>query len=84
MAIEAPTPKTSATNKATQSDFFLCQDFVFRLSTVDGFSHQTFADGSSVTTVNFKSYTQTIPDPERCLFEFLLLKINPQTSDESH
>jgi hypothetical protein len=38
---------------------------VFRPANVDGFSHLTYEDGSAVTTVNFKSYTQGIPDPER-------------------
>jgi hypothetical protein len=41
----------------------------FVLSTVDGCSHKTYTDGSAVTVVNFKSYTQTIPDPERRLFD---------------
>jgi hypothetical protein len=84
MPIETPSHKTSATNKATQSEFVLCQDFVFRPANVDGFSHQTFSDGSAVTTVNFKSYTQSIPDPDRCLFEFLLSRIGPQACNESH
>lgn len=84
MPIETPSHKTSVTNKATQSEFVLCQDFVFRPANVDGFSHQTFSDGSAVTTVNFKSYTQSIPDPDRFLFEFLLSKISPQTCNESH
>jgi hypothetical protein len=50
---------------------------------VDGFSHQTFDDGTAVTTVNFKSYTQTIPDPERRLFDFLTSKLNPKPTDET-
>jgi len=51
---------------------------------VDGFSHQTYEDGSAVTMVNFKSYTQSIRDPERRLFDFLISRIQPATPDESH
>jgi hypothetical protein len=50
---------------------------------VDGCSHQTYVDGSAVTIVNFKSYTQTIPDPERRLFDFLIRKLKPKRADES-
>jgi hypothetical protein len=50
---------------------------------VDGCSHQKYADGSAVTVVNFKSYTQTIPDPERRLFDFLICKLKPRRVDES-
>jgi hypothetical protein len=56
---------------------------VFRPANVDGFSHQTYEDGSVVTTVNFKSYTQSIPDPERRLFEFLVATIKPSPIDEA-
>jgi hypothetical protein len=55
---------------------------VFRPANVDGFSHQTYEDGSAVTTVNFKSYTQGIPDPERRLFDFLISKLKPKPTDE--
>jgi len=50
---------------------------------VDGFSHQSYEDGSAVTTVNFKSYTQSIPDPERRLFDFLTSTFNPKPVDEN-
>lgn len=82
MAIETP-PHTASGNRATQSDFVLCENFVFRPANVDGFSHQKYADGSAVTTVNFKSYTQSIPDPERRLFDFLISKLNPKPIDEN-
>jgi len=36
----------------------------------DGCSHQAYADGCAVTIVNFKSYTQTIPDSAGRLFDF--------------
>lgn len=82
MPIEAPT-HTAIGNRATNSDFVLCQDFVFRPANVDGFAHQSYEDGSAVTTVNFKSYTQSIPDPERRLFEFLTSTLNPRPVDEN-
>jgi len=82
MPIEAPT-HTAIGNKVTNSDFVLCQDFVFRPANVDGFAHQSYEDGSAVTTVNFKSYTQSIPDPERRLFDFLISTFNPRSVDEN-
>jgi len=82
MAIEAPR-HTPIGNRATNSDFVLCENFAFRPGNVDGFSHQKFEDGTAVTTVNFKSYTQTIPDPERRLFNFLVSKLNPMPTHES-
>jgi hypothetical protein len=81
MPIESPS-NTPIGNR-THSEFVLCEGFAFRLSTVDGCSHQTYADGSPVTVVNFKSYTQTIPDPERRLFDFLIRKLKPKRADES-
>ena len=66
MPITAPKHSLIAT-RISQSDFVLCQDFVFRPANVDGFSHQRFDEGAAMTTVNFKSYTQSIPDPE-CRF----------------
>lgn len=83
MPIEAPN-HTSNRNKATSSDFVVCQNFVFRPANVDAFSHQTFEDGSAITTVNFKSYTQSIPDADRRLFDFLTSKFNPKPTDENH
>lgn len=77
MPIEAPS-RTPTGNRAISSDFVLCENFVFRPANVDGFSHQTYEDGSAVTTVNFKSYTQSIPDPDRRLFEFLVATIKPR------
>lgn len=82
MPIEAPT-HTAIGTRATNSDFVLCQDFAFRPANVDGFAHQSYEDGSAVTTVNFKSYTQSIPDPERRLFDFLTSTFNPRPIDEN-
>ena len=76
MPIEAPS-HTAIGSRAINSEFVICQNFVFRPANVDGFSHQTYEDGSAVTTVNFKSYTQGIPDPERRLFDFLISKLKP-------
>jgi hypothetical protein len=81
MPIEAPSRTPHTSNKPT--DFVLCENFVFRPANVDGFSHQTFEDGAAVTTVNFKSYTQSIPDPDRRLFDFLVEKLRPRSADES-
>lgn len=83
MSIEAP-PHTAIGSRATNSDFVVCQNFVFRIANVDGFSHQTYEDASAITTVNFKSYTQSIPDPERRLFDFLVSRLNPKSTDEAH
>jgi hypothetical protein len=83
MPIEAPS-HTVTGSRLTNSEFVCCQNFVFRPVTVDGFSHQTYEDGSAITTVNFKSYTQSIPDVERRLFNFLLSQLNPRTTDEVH
>jgi len=80
MPIEAPSH--TPIGSRTHSEFILCKGFAFRPSTVDGFSHQSYADGSAVTIVNFKSYTQTIPDPERRLFDFLIRKLKPKPADE--
>jgi len=50
---------------------------------VDGFSHQPFEDGAAITTVNFKGYTQTVPDPERRLFDFLTSVLKPRPAHET-
>ncbi|MDX2081384.1 MAG: hypothetical protein SFU53_11430 [Terrimicrobiaceae bacterium] len=82
MPIETPTRPPTASR--TVSEFVLCENFVFRPTNVDGFLHRTYEDGSAVTTVNFKSYTQSVPDPERRLFDFLVEKFHPRsTSDEA-
>ena len=83
MPIEAPS-HTAIGSRAINSDFVVCQNFVFRPATVDAFSHQTFEDGAAITTVNFKSYTQNIPDPEHRLFDFLTSKFNPKPTAENH
>jgi hypothetical protein len=82
MPIEAPS-HTAIGGRAINSEFVICQNFVFRPANVDGFSHQTYEDGSAVTTVNFKSYTQGIPDPDRRLFDFLISKLKPKSTDEN-
>lgn len=83
MPIEAPS-HTAIGRRVTNSEFILCENFAFRPATVDGFSHQTYEDGSAITTVNFKSYTQSIPDPERRLFDFLISQLNPKPTNETH
>lgn len=81
MPIEFPAHRSIGSK--THSEFILCEGFVFRPSNVDGCSHQKYPDGSAVTVVNFKSYTQTIPDPERRLFDFLIRKLKPKRADET-
>jgi len=81
MPIEAPS--NTPIGSKTHSEFVLYEDFAFRPSTVDGCSHQTYPDGAAVTIVHFKSYTQSIPDPERRLFDFLIRKLKPGPADES-
>ena len=83
MPIEAPS--NSPIVSRTHSEFvFLCEQFVFRPSTVDrDDSHERCDDGAAVTTVNFKSYTQTDPDQERRLFDFLIRKLKPKPAYES-
>ncbi|MBE2204042.1 MAG: hypothetical protein IAE94_06880 [Chthoniobacterales bacterium] len=51
---------------------------------MDAFSHQRFEDGSAITTVNFKGYSQAVPDAERRLFDLLISKLNPKPADENH
>lgn len=50
---------------------------MFRLDDVDAFSHQPVPESDAVTTVNFKGYTQNIPDPEKDLFNFLVAQLKP-------
>ncbi len=82
MAIDMPSnrPPRSGTRI---SDHVRCEDFVFRIADVDGFSHQPVPEGEPVTVVNFKGYTQAVPDTERRLFDFLLQKIQPKSADEA-
>ena len=84
MPIEMPKPTATANPKLSESDFVLCQNIAFRISSVDGFSHQRYEDGYAVTTVNFKGYTQNMADPQRRLFDFLILHLDPKFVDEAH
>ena len=82
MAITAPS-HTPIANRTSNSEFVLCENFIFRPGTVDGVSHQSYEDGSAITTVNFKSYTQSVPDPERRLFDFLHSVLKPKSTNET-
>jgi len=82
MPIETPTHTPNST-RVSNSEFAICQNFVFRPANLDGCSHQAFEDGTAITTVNFKSYTQSIPDADRRLFNFLVSKLNPVSVDEN-
>ncbi|MGC1480581.1 MAG: hypothetical protein WA771_08750 [Chthoniobacterales bacterium] len=50
---------------------------------MDGFSHQPVPESDAITIVNFKGYSQPVPDPERRLFDFLVLKLRPTSADET-
>jgi hypothetical protein len=65
------------------SEYVRCEDFIFRVGDVDGFSHQPVPESESVTVVNFKGYSQSIPDPERRLFDFLVAKLQPIIANET-
>jgi hypothetical protein len=83
MPIETPFANASRTSSKPHSDFVLCQDFVFRPGDVDGFSHLAPSDSEAVTVVNFKAFTQSIPDPEKRLFDFLARRLKPTSTDEA-
>ena len=83
MPIATPLTSASRTSNKPHSDFVLCQDFVFRPSDVDGFSHVVEPDSEPLTVVNFKAFTQSIPDPEKRLFSFLVRKLKPRSVDET-
>ena len=82
MPIDMPNnrPPRSASRIA---DHVRCGDFIFRIADVDAFSHQPAPESDPVTVVNFKGYTQAIPDAERQLFEFLLDHIPTKNADET-
>ena len=83
MPIATALASASRTSSKPHSDFVLCQDFVFRPGDVDGFSHVTEPDSDPLTVVNFKAFTQSIPDPEKRLFSFLMRKLKPRSIDET-
>lgn len=83
MPIEAPNHPPISSRQSRSSEFFLCENFAFRPANVDGVSHQVFDDGPAITTVNFKAYTQSIPDPNRRLFDFLISVLQPELPDEN-
>lgn len=83
MPIATPLASASRTSSKPHSDFVLCQDFVFRPADVDGFSHVVEPDSEAITVVNFKAFTQSIPDPEKRLFSFLVRKLKPRSVNEA-
>ena len=40
-------------------------------------------DSEPLTVVNFKAFTQSIPDPEKRLFSFVIRKLKPRSFDEA-
>ena len=78
MPIQMPNTPTSSIAPRSLSEHVRCRDFVFRVADVDGFSHRPVPEGDPITVVNFKGYTQSVRDPERRLFDFLLARTKPQ------
>jgi hypothetical protein len=81
MPIEMPNTPTSSTAPRSLTEHVRCSDFVFRIADVDGFSHRPMSEGDSITIVNFKGYTQSVRDPERRLFDFLVLKLRAKPTE---
>ncbi len=81
MPIEGPNLK--AKDRDRHSEYVICEDFVFKPTSVDAFSHEAINEGTGVTTVNLKSYTQEISDPQRKLFNFLVSRFHPDPPDEA-
>ena len=75
------TPKSKAAVTVRASEFLVRHDFVFRPRKVDGFSHKMIGD-MPVTTVNYQSYTEEIPDPDRVLYDYLTRRFHPTPPDE--
>ena len=83
MPIDMPSNRASRSGTRTLTDHVRCEDFVFRVSDVDAFSHQPVPESDAITVVNFKGYSQPVPDPERRLFDFLVSKFRPTSADEN-
>jgi hypothetical protein len=78
MPTDMPNNRTLPNGLRTDSEFIECANFLFRLRDVDGFFHQAGLEEGPVTIVNFKGFTEAIPDPERRLFDFLVAKFQPE------
>ncbi len=83
MPIDMPANRAPRSGTRLISEHVCCENFVFRIHDVDGFSHQPVSDSEAVTVVNFKGYSQAISDPERRLFDFLVSKLQPKATDET-
>jgi len=79
MPITSPHRKDS--DDLPYSEYIICEDFVFKPSQVDAFSHTALNDKGGVTVVKFKSYTQDVRDPERRLFDYLVKRLAPRSPD---
>jgi hypothetical protein len=55
---------------------------VFKPTQVDAFYHTALYEKGGVTVLKFKSYTQDVRDPERRLFDYLVKRFSPMTTDE--
>jgi hypothetical protein len=80
MPITSPHRKDS--DHVPYSEHILCENFVFKPSQVDAFYHTALNDKGGVTVLKFKSYTQDVKDPHRKLFDYLVKRFAPMTTDE--
>ncbi|MFZ4387932.1 MAG: hypothetical protein ACOYOI_07195 [Chthoniobacterales bacterium] len=55
---------------------------MFKPTQVDAFYHTALYEKGGVTVLKFKSYTQDVRDPERRLFDYLVKRFSPMTTDE--
>jgi hypothetical protein len=80
MPITSPHRKDS--DDRPYSEHIICENFVFKPTQVDAFYHTALNEKGGVTVLKFKSYTQDVRDPERRLFDYLVKRFAPMTSDE--
>lgn len=78
-------PTTTIKNKATGSEqlsdheFICCQQFIFRIRDIEAFQFQeAFALIPAQTIVHSKSYTASVNDQEKVLYNLLSKKLSPQ------
>ena len=80
MPITSPHRKDS--DHAPYSEHILCENFVFKPSQVETFYHHAITDTGGVTTVKIKSHSLDVKDPNRRLFDYLVKRFSPMTTDE--
>jgi hypothetical protein len=55
---------------------------VFKPSQVETFYHHAITETGGVTTVKIKSHSLDVKDPNRRLFDYLVKRFSPMTTDE--